>query len=117
MLYSEYLIRIKNEIQSPLAEYHKEKTTLICIAMDRISKKNDFSITLHQKKLTATIRSKATKEKVTHAREMIGDRMPALFFPELKSTKLTALEKRIKWLDGLIIRARAREFKVNQMPI
>lgn len=115
MLYSEYLIRIKQEIQNPIAEYHKEKTTFICIAMDRISKKNDFSITLHQKKLTATIRSKVTKEKVMHYK--LGDRMPALFFPELESTKLTALEKRIKWLDGLIIRARAREFKVNQMPI
>lgn len=115
MLYSEYLIQIKNEIQNPRAGCHEEKTTFICIAMDRISKKNDFSITLHQKKLTATIRSKVTKEKVTHYK--LGDRMPALFFPELDSTKLTALEKRIKWLDGLIIRARAREFKVNQMPI
>lgn len=115
MLYSEYLIQIKQEIQTPIIKYHKEETTFICIAMDRISKKNDFSITLHQKKLTATIRSKVTKEKVTHYK--LGDRMPALFFPELESTKLTALEKRIKWLDGLIIRARAREFKVNQMPI
>lgn len=113
MLYSEYLIQIKKEIQAPLCEYSDHPTTYICVAMSRLQNKPRFANTkLWQKQLNKTIRNKVTKEKITHYK--LGDRMPALHFPELCDLKLTALEKRIKWLDGLIKAALKREAKVAQ---
>lgn len=113
MLYSEYLISIKKEIQTPLTEYSSAPTTFICVAMDNLQNKPRFKNTkLWQKQLTKAIRTKVTKEKILPYK--LGDRMPALHFPELAETKLTALEKRIKWLDSLIKAALKREAKVAQ---
>lgn len=113
MLYSEYLISIKKEIQTPLTEYSSAPTVFICIAMDRLQNKPRFTNTkLWQKQLNKTIRNKVTKEKILQYKH--EERMPALLFPELDETKLSPLEKRIKWLDGLIKAALKREAKVAQ---
>ena len=114
MFYSEYLMQVKKEIQKPLSDHshYKNPTTYICIAISRIAHKNMFATDKHRKQLIATIRSKLTKENTKPYK--LGDELPALFFPELGSTELSNLEKRIKWLDGLISNAIKREAKVCQ---